>query len=76
MGSEHEHNKELSVTHSSGGPPFSIFKKVYDLTHIPLMGLDRNQIFYGLDTMATNTRKATKYLTLLGIRETLPKGMR
>ncbi len=71
---DHERNKEIAVTRSGGECPFVTYKWLYGLARTQFMGLDKNLIFYGLAAMASNIRKAAKFLTLYDIREPVPTG--
>lgn len=72
--SDHERNKEIAVTRSGGERPFATYKQLYGLARTRFMGLEKNLTFYGLAAMASNIRKAAKFLTLYGIREPAPTG--
>ncbi len=62
-------NKEISVTRSGGERPFATYKCVYGLSRTRFMGLRKNLTFYGLAAIASNIKKAAKFLMLYGLPE-------
>jgi len=69
-----ERNKEIAVTRSGGERPFATYKRLYGLARTRFMGLAKNLTFYGLAAIASNIRKAAKFLTLYGLPDPVPKG--
>jgi IS5 family transposase len=69
-----ERNKEIAVTRSGGERPFATYKCVYGLARTRFMGLKKNLTFYGLAAMASNIKKAAKFLLLYGLPEPATTG--
>jgi transposase, IS5 family len=70
--SDHERNQEIAVTRSGGERPFATYKRLYELARTRLIGLNKNLTCYGLAAMASNIRKRAKFLTLYGVRRSVP----
>ena len=67
-------NKEIAVTRSGGERPFATYKCHYGLARTRFMGLAKNLTFYGLAAMASNIKKAAKFLMLYGLPDPVPIG--
>jgi len=67
-------NKEIAVTRSGGERPFATYKCRYGLGRTRFMGLAKNLTFYGLAAMASNIKKAAKFLMLYGLPDPAPTG--
>ncbi len=67
-------NKEIAVTRSGGERPFATYKCRYGLGRTRFMGLKKNLTFYGLAAMASNIKKAAKFLLLYGLSEPATTG--
>lgn len=67
-------NKEIAVTRSGGERPFATYKCLYGLARTRFMGLRKNLTFYGLAAIASNIRKAAKFLLLYGQPEPAATG--
>ena len=62
-------NAHIAVTRSGGERPFATYKQHYGLARTRLLGLAKNETFYGLAAIAANIRKGAKFLGLYGIPE-------
>jgi len=60
-------NKEISVTRSGGERPFATYKRVYGLARTRFMGLAKNLTLYGMAAIASNIKKAARFLLLYGL---------
>ncbi len=67
-------NKEIAVTRSGGERPFATYKCLYGLARTRFMGLKKNLTFYGLAAIASNIKKAAKFLLLYGLPEPAAAG--
>lgn len=67
-------NKEIAVTRSGGERPFATYKRIYGLSRTRFMGLSKNMTFYGMAAIASNIKKAAKFLLLYGLPEPAPTG--
>ncbi|PCI51105.1 MAG: IS5/IS1182 family transposase [Alphaproteobacteria bacterium] len=67
-------NAEIAVTRSGGERPFATYKCRYGLGRTRFMGRAKNLTFYGLAAMASNIRKAAKFLLLYGLPDPAPTG--
>ena len=54
-------NAEIAVTRAGGERPFATYKTHYGLTRTRLMGLAKNETFFGLAAMAANIRKGASF---------------
>ena len=69
-----ERNAEIAVTRSTGERPFATYKWLYGLARTRFMGLQKNLTFYGLAAMASNIKKAAKFLMLYGLLDPAATG--
>jgi IS5 family transposase len=69
-----ERNKEIAVTRSGGERPFATYKCIYGLARTRFMGRAKNLTFYGLAAMASNIKKAAKFLILYGLPDPAATG--
>jgi IS5 family transposase len=60
-------NALIAVTRSGGERPFATYKQHYGLARTRLMGLAKNETFYGIAAMAANISKGAKFLRLYGL---------
>jgi len=67
-------NAEIAVTRSGGERPFATYKRIYGLARTRFMGLRKNLTFYGLAAMASNIKKAAKFLMLYGLPDPAATG--
>ncbi|MCF6215758.1 MAG: transposase [Emcibacter sp.] len=71
-------NAEIAVTRSCQNQeserPFATYKCRYGLGRTRFMGLAKNLTFYGLAAMASNIKKAAKFLMLYGLPDPAPTG--
>lgn len=72
--SDKARNKDIAVIRSGGERPFATYKRLYGLARTRVLGLKKNLTFYGIAALASNIRKAAKFLTLYGIREPVMTG--
>jgi IS5 family transposase len=72
--SDLERNKEIAVSRSTAERPFATYKRLYGLARTRVMGLNKIMTFYGLAAMASNIRKGAEFLTLHGVRRSVPTG--
>lgn len=67
-------NKEIAVTRSGGERPFATYKQVYGLRRTRLMGRLKNLTLFGIAAIASNIRKAAKFVQLYGLRKPCSTG--